>query len=163
MTAARYRAVTARCASSTSALWSVVSDVPGVAMWSEEIERSHWIARASADEVVRGDRFESHIRLGTMAWTSPGTVTESVSGRKLELTIGDLENPVAVWSFDLTQDGEGVEVTYAVVLGPGDSMLAPMAGGDDHVLETLEQGRLDSLAVGMARTLDRIVEVAERG
>ncbi|MCX6401391.1 MAG: hypothetical protein NTX33_15855 [Propionibacteriales bacterium] len=132
-------------------------------MWSEEIERSLWRARASADEVVRGDRFESHVRLGTMAWTSPGMVTGAVPGRSLELTIGDPGNPVAVWSFDLTQVGEGIDITYAVDLGAGDSMLAPMAGGDDQVLEALEQGRLDSLAVGMARTLDRIVEVAERG
>jgi len=163
VTSSRGRAVTARSTSTPSALWNVVSDVPGVAMWSEEIERSLWTTRASADEVVRGDRFESHVRLGTMAWTSPGTVTGAVPGRSLELTIGDPGNPVAVWSFELRQVGDGVDVTYAVDLGAGDSMLAPMAGGDARVLDDLEQGRLDSLAAGMARTLDRIVQVAEQG
>ena len=160
MTTSRGRVVTAQCHSSRAALWRVISDVPGVAGWSDEIEQSVWTTRASPERVTRGDRFESSVRLGPMAWTSPGTVTEVVMGRSLELTIGDLEAPVAVWSFELTEVPRGVELTYAVELGTGDSMLAPIARGDDQVLRSLEQGRLDSLALGMAGTLDRIATAA---
>ena len=160
MTTSQRRAVTAQCHSSVSALWRVISDVPRVARWSDEIEQSVWTSRASPDHVTRGDRFESSVRLGAMAWTSPGTVTEVVVDCSLELTIGDPGAPVAVWSFELMKVRRGVELTYTVELGTGDSMLAPIARGDDQVLGSLEQGRLDSLAAGMARTLDRIATAA---
>ncbi len=120
-------------------VYDLVSNVPTMASRSDEVADAWWEQRADEAAVRVGDRFTARNQNFGVSWETTSTVTAADPGRRFAYTVGDLADPTARWSFELSGPDEGpTEVLHTAELGPGPRRrptTVPVAdGGHSHGL-----------------------------
>jgi len=101
-------------------VYDLVSDVPTMASRSDEVADAWWEQRADEAAVRVGERFTARNQNFGVSWETTSTVTAADPGRRFAYTVGDLADPTARWSFELSGPDEGpTEVLHTAELGPG--------------------------------------------
>ena len=96
-----------------------------------------------------------------MHWTSTATVVDAKPRRRFAFVVGSLEQPTAVWSFDLSVTeirgaGAATTVAYTVVLGNGPSIFDTISHQGAVQYNSIVNDRLDRFAASMAAMLDAV-------
>ena len=147
--------VTRHIAASTDAVWELVSDINVPARFSSEFTGAEWIGGAQG--VALGACFEGHNHHDAIgSWTTTSTIVECEPGRTFAWAVGDVDNPSAMWRFDLEPDGDATQVTFFVRIGPGASGLTPAIVAMPDKEERIIERRLEEFRRNMEATLDGI-------
>lgn len=89
-------------------VFSLVSDLPGLARVSEEFARGTWLDGAAGPKV--GARFRGTNRRGPRAWSTVSTVTDADATR-FAFDVKFLGLPVSRWQYDIEPTESGCRVT----------------------------------------------------
>ena len=141
--------------------WWPISTLPPGSPRSSQ--RAEWIDDGPAvGATFRG--YNHHPRLD-MTWDVVCTVTALEPEQVWEWTIGNPDNKVAKWRFDLSpaDDGEGSVLRFSAEMGPGPSGLTPAIEKMPDREEEIVAGRLDEWRQNMTATVEGIKELAEAG
>ncbi len=109
-----------------------------------------------------GSTFVGRQRMGEREWESVSTVTTRQIDRSFGWTVGDVDDPVARWTFELRRVPDGTEVSYTAVLGPGRSGLTAAIDAAPDREEQIIDRRLANLQENMVKTLEGIRRLVER-
>ena len=141
-------------------VWPLVSD-PGVpARFSTELQSAVWGDTGPHEgATIVGTNF--HEARGT--WTTTSVVTACQVDREFTWTVGDVDNPTAVWSFGLEPDDTGTRLSFRAVMGPGPSGVTSFIEKRPDLEEQIVANRLGMWRDNMRRTLTGIKQLAEAG
>jgi len=150
-------------------VWELVTDLNVPAGTSPEFSGADWLDGASAPAV--GARFigrNAHAALGQ--WETASTVTVVDPEREFRYAVGDVDEPMAVWTYRLESgDGEGgegqgdggVTLTQIAQIGPGRSGLSFAIDRMPEKEERIVERRLLEHAASMRANLEHIKALAE--
>jgi len=94
---------------SPEAVYSLVSDLPGMARVAVEFERGSWLG--GAREPAVGARFRGHNRRSWRRWTTTAKVTEAEPGRRFAFEVSSVAGiPVSRWQYDIEPTEAGCRV-----------------------------------------------------
>ncbi len=104
---------------SAAVIWPLISDIDMPARFSEEFQGAEWIDGAGP---AIGSRFRGRNRRPVVGeWTTECTVVDYEPERTFGWVVGDVDNVLASWRFDLEQDGERTRLRMSARMGPGPS------------------------------------------
>lgn len=134
-------------------VWALVSDVCRIPEWSPDVSSTR--LRKGFEEMGLGAQFTNRNVLGELEWTTHGEIVRFDQAEAIAFRI---EENWAVWSFQLTPEGEGTLLTQRREIPDGVSDLSReytdrFLGGQDAYGEVLDRG--------MRQTLERIKTAAE--
>lgn len=139
-------------------VWPLVCDINVPGAFSQEFQRAEWIDNGPAlGATFRG--YNRHEQVGE--WNVLCTVTDFDDGRTFEWTVGDVDNKVARWRFDLSPAGQGSTLRFSAEMGPGPSGLTPAIESMPDREEEIVARRLSEWAENMTRTAEGIKALAE--
>ena len=150
-------------------VWELVTDLNVPAGTSPEFSGADWLDGASAPAV--GARFigrNAHAALGQ--WETTSTVTVVDPEREFRYAVGDVDEPMAVWTYRLEpeDDGDGggegdgrVRLTQVAQIGPGRSGLSFAIDRMPEKEERIVERRLLEHAASMRANLEHIKALAE--
>jgi hypothetical protein len=139
-------------------LWPLLTDINLPARFSLEFQGAEW----TSDERGLGATFtgrNKHEAVGE--WSVPCTVTAFEDETVFEWTVGNIDNKVARWRFDLSPDGDGTVLSFSAEMGPGPSGLTPMIVKMPDKEEQIVANRLADWTANMQRTVEGIKALAE--
>jgi len=148
-----------------AALWALVTDIDLPARFSGEFQGAHWLD--GVDRPVLGARFVGRNRrlFGTepVEWETTSTVTALEPERRFEWSVGEADEPIARWRFDLEPRGGGAtHLTMWAKVGTALSGLTMAIDVRPDAEERIVARRLEEWRANMAATLDGIKALAER-
>jgi uncharacterized protein YndB with AHSA1/START domain len=146
-----------------SAVWPLVTDIQLPATFSPEFQGAEWLD--GADGPAPGARFHGRNRNDAIGeWQVTCTVTDFEPERTYGWTVGDLDEPMARWRFDLepTDDG-GTLLRQWARLGPGQSGVTMMIERYPEKEERIVEGRIDAWRRDMTANVAGIKDLAEAG
>ena len=100
-------------------VWGLVTDINLSARFQDEFTEGEWID----DERQLGARFLGRNRMGERTWETTNHVVAYEPERAFGWAVDDVDNPGATWTFLLEPTGDGTQLTYHRVVGPGPSGL----------------------------------------
>jgi hypothetical protein len=109
-------AVTVHMNAPADRIWGLVSDVTRIGRYSPETFEAEWLGGATGP--ATGARFRGHVKRngrGPVYWTTC-TVTESEPGRVFAFGVGNGDQPLSVWRYELAPAGDGTDVTESFQL-----------------------------------------------
>jgi len=128
-------------------VWDLLSDLPAMAAFSDEVAVLTWTGPRT---------FLATNRLGGQEWTVHGHVVQSQRPHLLRWTVLDPDCPSSTWELVLVRDGgSATAVTQRFAHGPGPSGVRRAAEADPGGLEELVAGRTTMLREAMRTSLDR--------
>lgn len=134
-------------------VWAIVSDPRAMGGFSDQVVRT--VVRGDAP-VGKGTRTLNLNRRGPLVWPTRAKVIDFEPGRRYAYRVKD---NAAIWSFDLEPTATGTRLTHT----------RDASAGLTDISLTLQRkvlggvkGFEDEMAAGMARTLARVKEAAER-
>ncbi|GED96674.1 SRPBCC family protein [Gordonia crocea] len=133
-------------------VWSVVSDLRRMGEWSPQCVKMF----IRGDEVGVGTRTINLNRKGALAWPTTAKVVRFDKDRAIAWRV--TENHT-VWSYEITPDGDGVQLTERRE-APGGQVTAVSATLTKWLLGGREDFEVE-LREGMAESLKRIKQAAE--
>lgn len=111
--------VSALIAAPPSAVWELVTDINISSRFQDEFQEATWLDEGPA----LGARFVGRNATSRFTWETTCTVIEFVPDERFSWAVNDVDDPVAVWTFVLTANDGGTELTYRRVVGTGPSGL----------------------------------------
>ena len=102
-------------------VWQLVTDIVLLGEWSPEYNGGEWLDGAAGPAL--GVQFRGRNSREGREWETTSTVVEADPDTAFAWAVGDPNNAVATWRFDLTAEGQGTRVRQKVQLGPGPSGL----------------------------------------
>jgi Polyketide cyclase / dehydrase and lipid transport len=148
-------------AASPDDVWAVVSDPSVCARFSSELIAAGWAEGSPAGgvgAVIHGR--SRHAAAGE--WETTSFVTEWEPGRCLAWVVGSVEEPAALWRFDIGPDGgQGVVLRQTFTLGPGPSGLTPALEAMPEKADRILARRLQEHGANMRATLEGIRGLVE--
>jgi len=90
-------------------VWQLVSDLPGMGVFSPENAGGSWRGGATGPAV--GAVFLGRNRSGLRRWSTKSTVTRCEPGRAFAFSVSSVGLPVAEWSYDVEPEGDGSRLT----------------------------------------------------
>jgi len=109
-------AVTVHMNAPADRIWGLVSDVTRIGRYSPETFEAEWLGGATGP--ATGARFRGHVKRngrGPVYWTTC-TVTESEPGRVFAFGVGNGDQPLSIWRYELAPAGDGTDVTESFQL-----------------------------------------------
>ncbi|HEX4081584.1 MAG TPA: SRPBCC family protein [Acidimicrobiales bacterium] len=109
-------AVTVHINAPADRIWELVSDVTRIGRYSPETFEAEWLGGATGP--ATSARFRGHVKRngrGPVYWTTC-TVTESEPGRVFAFGVGNGDQPLNVWRYELAPAGDGTDVTESFQL-----------------------------------------------
>jgi len=109
-------AVTVHMNAPADRIWGLVSDVTRIGRYSPETFEAEWLGGATGP--ATGARFRGHVKRngrGPVYWTTC-TVTESEPGRVFAFGVGNGDQPLSIWRYELAAAGDGTDVTESFQL-----------------------------------------------
>lgn len=141
-----------------TAVWPYLCDINLPASFSQEFVRAEWIDDGPAlGATFRG--YNEHEVVGE--WSVVCTVTDMRENECFEWTIGDVDNKVARWRFELAPADNGSRLRFCAEMGPGPSGLTPAIERMPDREEDIVARRLSEWKANMIRTIEGIKELAE--
>jgi hypothetical protein len=144
-------------------VWKVISDINMPARFSDEFLGAEWISD-SAPSVGSTFRGRNEVP-GKFAWEVNCIVTAWNDHEAFEWRITDVDDPGAIWRFDLAEQGSGSRLRMSVVIGERNNGTAPAAlkaARDDPANEQkVLNGRRQTLKANMQRTVEGVKALAE--
>jgi len=134
-------------------IWSLVSDVTKIGLYSPETFEAEWLDGASGPAL--GARFRGHVKRngrGPVYWTQC-RVKACEPGKEFTFAVEAGGKAVNTWSYKLEPAGDGTDVTESFELAPTLAMRLYWAA--------LGWARGKTNEEGMRRTLERIKEQVE--
>ena len=129
------------------AVWDLLSDLPAMAAFSDEVAVLTWTGPRT---------FLATNRLGGREWTVDGHIVEADRPHLLRWTVLDPDCPSSTWEVVLDHDGpSATAVTQRFTHGPGPSGLRSAAEADPGQLRELVAGRTAMLRHAMTTSLER--------
>lgn len=151
--------VEATIAAPRSTVWDLVADINTPASFSEEFQRAEWVDEGGP---ALGARFTGHNRHEAVGeWSVPCTITAYEPGNVFEWTVGQIENKVARWRFELAETDDGSTLRFSAEMGPGPSGLTPVIERMPDREEAIVAARLAEWTANMTATVDGIKNLAE--
>lgn len=142
-------------------VWELVADPATAARFSPELFEVEWIDGAT--EAAVGARFIGRNRMNEdVAWETTSTITELEPGRVLRYAVNDVDDPVAVWTWELEAVERGTRLRHHARLGPGRSGLTWAIRQRPDEWESITRNRLEALQRSMRATVDGVAELAAR-
>ena len=99
---------------------------------------------------------------GERQWETTSTVVEAEPSKSFAWAVGDPDNAVATWRFDLAAEGNGTRVRQHVQLGPGPSGLTRRIAEVPDRKEEVIAARTGEHKSNMQATLEGLKAAAER-
>jgi uncharacterized protein YndB with AHSA1/START domain len=143
-------------------LWPLVTDMELLASLSSELQRVRWLDES--DELAVGRRFEGtnfHKAMGE--WSITSYVVACDAPREFRWAVADVDNPAALWGFELTPTDGGTRVRQFAQLGPGPSGLSLAIDRMPEKEERIVERRLAEFLAGIESNLVALREIAETG
>lgn len=140
-------------------VYEIASDLDAMASFGTEFQGGEWV---SGRPGTVGAAFTGRQRLGDAEWETTSTVRKADLGRCFEWVVGDVDNPTAIWTLEMSEASAGTEVSYSFVHGPGPSGLKERIEKYPESEEKLIEGRLEMLQENMVKTLEGIRRRAAR-
>lgn len=139
---------------SAAVIWPLISDIDMPARFSEEFQGAEWIDGAGP---AIGSRFLGRNRHPVVGeWTTECTVVDYEPERAFGWVVGDVDNVLASWRFDLEQDGERTRLRMSARMGPGPSgITAAIEARPDREDDIIER-RLGEWRSNMTATVEGI-------
>ncbi len=134
-------------------IWSLVSDVTKIGLYSPETFEAEWLDGATGPAV--GARFRGHVKRngrGPVYWTQC-RVKACEPGKEFTFAVEAGGKAVNTWSYKLVPAGDGTDVTESFELSPTPPMRIYWA--------LLGWARGKTNEEGMRRTLERIKDQVE--
>lgn len=136
-------------------VYGVVSDVTRTPELSPEIRRCTWVRGATGPAV--GARFRAVNTLGRgRTWPNWPVVVTADPGREFAVSRTEPFFGTLVWRYRLEPEGEGTRVVESY------TVTRPISAFGYWVLRRTADDRAAVMRAGMAETLGRLAEVAER-
>ena len=140
-------AVQHRFAAPVQALWDLLSDLPAMAAFSDEVAVVTWTGPRT---------FSATNRLAGREWTVDGHVVQADPPRLLRWTVLDPDCPSSTWEVALEPDGPSATVvTQRFAHRPGPSGVRYAVEADPSRLEEIVSGRTAMLRQAVRASLDR--------
>lgn len=111
--------VSALIAAPPSAVWELVTDINISSRFQDEFKEATWLDEGPA----LGASFVGKNATSRFTWETTCTVIECLPDERFAWAVNDVDDPVAVWTFVLTANDGGTELTYRRVVGTGPSGL----------------------------------------
>ena len=111
--------VSALIAAPASSVWELVTDINISSRFQDEFQEATWLDGGPA----LGARFVGKNATSRFSWETTCTIVEYAPGERFSWAVNDVDDPVAVWTFLLTANDDGTELTYRRVVGTGPSGL----------------------------------------
>lgn len=140
-------------------IWPVVIDPATSPKFSDELQRAEWGDHPSGAPGLGSLLIGHNERADMGAWTTESTITKFEPHQCFEWTVSDVDNPVSVWRFDLTEVANGCQLSYHVHLGPGPSGLTKAIATMPEIEEQVIEGRLMMLHRNMVSVLEGIRDI----
>ncbi len=144
------------------AVWSFVSDIELPIRFSSEVQSVEWLDGATTP--VEGARFvgtNRHSAIGD--WQADCTITAVEPGRVFEWTVGEIEEPSAIWRFSLDGSDGAVTLRQWFQMGPGRSGLSHAIDAMPDKEERIVERRMAEHRANMAANLDGVKQMIEEG
>jgi len=140
-------------------VFAQLDDLDSMAGHGTEFQGGEWTHGRPGE---LGSMFVGQQRMGDREWESVSTVTTREAGHTFGWTVGDVDDPVARWTFELRRVPDGTEVHYTAVLGPGRSGLTGAIDAAPEREAQIIDRRLAHLQENMVKTLEGIRRLVER-
>ncbi len=155
--------VEAAVAAPPATVWALVTDIDVPARFSPEFQGADWLDGATGPAL--GARFTGrnhHARMG--GWSVTCTVVALEPGRCFGWDVGDPDEPLASWRFDLepVDGGAATRLRQWARMGTGRSNMTPLIEAHPDREEQIVASRLEQWRAGMQATVDGIRDLAER-
>lgn len=134
-------------------LWPFVTDVQLPVATSEELQA---VTGLDGGEISVGSTFKGQNQRGDLRWTTVCTVEVLDEPTAFAWVVGDPEDAVSRWGFDLVESDGATTVTQWVILGPGRSGLTWAIKQNPEGEEAIVAARLSQLRASMQATLDAL-------
>ncbi len=142
-------------AAPAAAVWEIISDPSFPSRQSQELQRCDWAEDSTPPGVGATIRGHNHNK-AVGEWSTTSTVTEWDEPNGWSWTVGDLDNPVSQWWFELTETDGSTTLTQRVRLGPGPSGLTPAIERMPDREEEIVARRIAFIAENMAANLEAV-------
>lgn len=148
-------------------LWPLVTDIELIASLSTELQRVRWLDEGEGDGsagAALGRRFEgTNFHQARGEWCTTSSVIVCTEPRVFSWAVENVEDPTAVWGFELTPTDDGTVLRQFAQLGPGPSGLSQVIERMPEKEERIVEYRLREFRAGIERNLSAIRELAETG
>ncbi|MDH3681847.1 MAG: SRPBCC family protein [Acidimicrobiia bacterium] len=144
---------------SPETVWAICIDLPRFGEWSPENRGGEWLDGAGP---ALGSKFlgrQEHPGRGE--WETTCTVSTFEPNRAFAWTLGELDNPGAVWGFELTGEGSGTRLRQHVAMGPGPSGITDVIAAMPDKEERIIERRLQEYDAGLTAVLNGVKAAAE--
>ena len=139
---------------SAAVIWPLISDIDMPARFSEEFQGAEWIDGVGP---AIGSRFRGRNRHPVVGeWTTECTVVDYEPERAFGWVVGDVDNVLASWRFDLEQDGERTRLRMSARMGPGPSGITAAIEARPDREDDIVERRLDEWRSNMTATVEGI-------
>ena len=152
--------VTVDIAASPQTLWPLISDIGTPALFSDELREAEWSTAGSPNGVGATFVGRNSSSRG-YTWETRPTISCCDEPRLFEWRVGDVETPLATWSFEVTATPRGATLTHRVIFGTGVSPLRDAVERDPEHAEQVVTGRLVELHASMTKVVEGIKVLAE--
>lgn len=136
------------------AVWEVISDIGMPALYSDEFQRAEW---TSEGEPAVGSTFKGHNKIpDVFEWEVDCVVTAWEPREAFEWRVTDVDNPGAIWRFDLAEQGVGSRLRFSMVIGKENNGTVPAALKDPGREQRVLNKRREVLKANMQRVVEGV-------
>ena len=137
-----------------AAVWDVISDINMPAHYSEEFQGAEW---TSDGEPGVGSTFKGRNEIpDVFKWEVDCIVTAWEPRSAFEWRVTDVDNPGAIWRFDLAEQGTGSRLRFSMVIGEENNGTVPAALKDPDREERVLNKRRTVLRANMQRVVEGV-------
>jgi hypothetical protein len=133
-----------------SQVWPYICDPTVPARFSSELQEAEFLDGPGPSEsaVIKGRNAR-----GTFEWTTMSVVTDCEAPRLFRWATGDVGDPTATWTLEVTSAADGMVPTHSVVLHAGKAPLAPAIEKEPDRAREIVDARMAEVLTNMAATI----------
>jgi hypothetical protein len=142
-----------------SEVWDVITDINMPAAFSDEFVGAYW---TSDGPHGAGSTFRASNEIPeVLAWEVDCIVTEWTERSAFEWRVTDVEDPGAVWRFEIAEQGRGSRLRMSMIIGARNNGVVPAALQDPAREEQVLNRRRITLRANMQRTVEGVKSIVD--
>lgn len=146
---------------SPGAVWRLISDITVVVGPSPELHAVQWLPGGGGTPSVGRQFVGTNRNRHFGEWQTTSTVTECDPPFAFAWAVGDVDEPVTSWRFEVVPIEDGCELTQRFQLGIGESGLTHAIRSMPDKEEAIVARRLAEFSAAMRANLQAIKSAAE--